>query len=394
MKKSVIYLDNNATTAVAAEVLEAMLPFLRDQYANPSSPHSFGGAILRALDQARERTAALLAVHPSEILFTSGGTEANHLAIHGVLSALPAEKRHVIVSSVEHSAILRPCEMLEKQGYIITRLPVDGDGQMNPEALKQAIRPETALASIMAANNETGVIFPINELAAIAQSRGVVFHTDAVQAVGKIPIDLKEIPVGLLSLSGHKLHAPKGIGVLYIKKGTPWKPVILGGHQERDRRGGTENVPGIVGVGKACEELISQKQGEIERIRQLRDKLERELENRVSKMVIHGKWGDRLPNTSLISFQNVDSETLILALSDRGVCVSSGSACVSGLMLPSHVLKAMAVPEPLARGTIRFSLSRYTTADEIDQTTEAVAGLVEQIRYISGDIDWTLCRNN
>lgn len=378
-----IYLDNNATTAVAPEVLEAMLPFLKDQYANPSSPHAFGGAILRALDQARERAAALLAVHPSEILFTSGGTEANHLAIHGVLSALPAEKRHVIVSSVEHSAILRPCEMLEKQGCVVTRLSVDTDGRLDPEALKLAIQPQTGLISIMAANNETGVIFPIKELAEIACARGVVFHTDAVQAVGKIPLNLKEIPMGLLSLSGHKLHAPKGIGILYIRKGTPWKPVILGGHQERDRRGGTENVPGIVGMGKACEGLGSQRQGEAERIQQLRDKLERELENRISKMMIHGKRGERLPNTSLISFQNADSETLILALSGRGICVSSGSACVSGLMLPSHVLKAMAVPESLARGTIRFSLSRYTTADEIDQTIEAIAELVEQIRYIA-----------
>ena len=378
-----IYLDNNATTVVAPEVLEAMLPFLRDQYANPSSPHSFGGSVLRALDQARERVAALLAVHPSEIIFTSGGTESNHLAIHGVLEALPTEKRHLIVSSVEHSAILRPCEVLEKQGHDVTRLPVDADGQLDPEALKQAIRPQTALISIMAANNETGVIFPIKELAEIAHARGVVFHTDAVQAVGKIPLNLKEIPIGLFSFSGHKLHAPKGIGVLYIRKGTPWKPLILGGHQERDRRGGTENVPGIAAVGKACEGLISQKQEETERIRQLRDQLEGELENRISKMVIHGKRTERLPNTSLVSFQNADSETLILALSDRAVCVSSGSACVSGLMLPSHVLKAMAVPEPLARGTIRFSLSRYTTKLEIDQTVPLVSDLVEQIRFIA-----------
>lgn len=383
MKKSVIYLDSNATTAVAPEVLEAMLPFLKDQYANPSSPHAFGGAILRTLDQARERAAALLAVHPSEILFTSGGTETNHLAIHGVLSALPAEKRHVIISSVEHSAILRPCEMLEKQGCVVTRLSVDTDGRLDPEALKLAIQPQTALISIMAANNETGVIFPIKELAEIACARGVVFHTDAVQAIGKIPINLKEIPIGLLSLSGHKLHAPKGIGVLYIRKGTPWKPVILGGHQERDRRAGTENVAGIVGLGKACQLAMHHSEEQAESIRQLRDYLEGELKRQIPDIVIHGNGAQRLDNTSLISFPHIDSETLILALSNRGICVSSGSACVSGLMLPSHVLKAMAIPESLARGTIRFSLSRYTTADEIDQTIEAVTELVEQIRYIA-----------
>ncbi len=382
MEKSFIYLDNNATAPVAAEVLEAILPYLKEQYANPSSPHAFGGRVLRALDQAREKTAFSLGAHPSEIIFTSGGTESNHLAIHGALAALP-NKRHVIVSSVEHSAVLRPCEMLEKEGFQVTYLPVNSEGRLETGRLEEAIRPDTALISIMMANNETGIIFPIEEFAQVACRHGVLFHTDAVQAVGKIPIDLRQSSVGLLSLSGHKLHAPKGIGVLYIRKGTPWKPVILGGHQERDRRGGTENVPGIVGLGKACEGLASQKEEEIEQIRKLRDHLEMELERRVSRMVIHGKQSRRLPNTSLVSFQDVDSETLILALSDRGICVSSGSACVSGLMLPSHVLKAMAVPEPLARGTIRFSLSRYTTAEEIDQTVDAVAELVEQIRYIA-----------
>lgn len=382
MEKPLFYLDNNATTPVAAEVLEEMLPYLREQYANPSSPHAFGGRILRALDQAREKVALFLGAHPSEILFTSGGTEANHLAIHGTLGALSG-KRHLVISSVEHSAVLRPCETLEKEGFEITRLAVNSQGELDARQLEEAIRPDTALVSIMTANNETGVIFPIEELARISHRRGVVFHTDAVQSVGKIPLNLSQNSIGLLSLSGHKLHAPKGIGVLFVRKGTPWKPVILGGHQERDRRGGTENVPGIVAMGKACEELMSHRQQEVERVRQLRDQLERELENRVSKIVIHGKQLDRLPNTSLISFEGVDSETLILALSDRGICVSSGSACVSGLMLPSHVLKAMSVPELLARGTIRFSLSRYTTVEEIEQSVEAVAELVAQIRYIA-----------
>ena len=382
MEKRIIYLDNNATTVVAPEVLEVMLPFLREQYANPSSPHLFGGRVRCALDEARERIAIFLGVHPSEIIFTSGGTESNHLAIHGVLAARP-EKNHLIISSVEHSSILRPCQLLEKQGYFVSYLPVDSQGAVDPELLKSAIQPQTALISVMAANNETGVLFPIKELARVAYENGIPFHTDAVQAVGKIPFSLKQSPIALLSLSGHKLHAVKGVGVLYIRKGTPWKPVIVGGHQERDRRGGTENVPAIIGLGKACELAGIICEESAKQIKKLKERLEGELSNRIPDMRIHGKDLWRLENTSLISFLNVDSETLILALSDRGICVSSGSACVSGLMLPSHVLKAMAVEEVFARGTIRFSLSRYTTESEIEETVDAVTELVEQIRYIA-----------
>ena len=382
MFKSLIYLDNNATTAIAPEVLESMIPFLREQYANPSSPHLFGGGVLKALDQARERAALLLGADPSEIIFTSGGTESNHLAIHGVLKALP-NKKQIVVSAVEHSSILRPCEFLVKEGFQLIRLPVSSQGTLNPEDLRKVIGPQTALVSIMTANNETGVVFPIEELAQIADEKGVPFHTDAVQAVGKESICLRQSRVNLLSLSGHKLHASKGIGALYIRKGTPWKPVIIGGHQERDRRGGTENVPGIVGLGKTCELATIEDKDSLEKIQKLRDYLEEQLAEQVSDLWIHGKNHRRLGNTSLMSFQNVDSETLILALSDRGICVSSGSACVSGMMLPSHVLKAMEIPENYARGTIRFSLSRYTTQEEIERTISAVTELVEQIRFIA-----------
>lgn len=377
-----IYLDNNATTSVAPEVLQEMLPFLKEQYANPSSPHAFGGRILKALDEARERVAFFLGAQPSEIIFTSGGTEANHLALHGVLSALP-DRKHLIISSVEHSSVLRPCELLEQQGYEVTRLVVDSEGQLEVSQLRDTIRHDTALVSIMAANNETGVIFAIEELARVVREKGVVFHTDVVQAIGKIPIQLKESRIALLSISGHKLHVPKGIGVLYVRKGTPWEPIIVGGHQERDRRAGTENVVGIVGLGKACQLAMHHSEEQAKSIRHLRDYLEGELKRQIPDIVIHGNGAQRLDNTSLISFPHVDSETLILALSDRGVCVSSGSACVSGLMLPSHVLKAMAIPEPLARGTIRFSLSRYTTEEEIEQTIAVVVELVEQIRFIA-----------
>ena len=382
MKSPLIYLDNNATTAVAPEVLEAMLPYLSDQYGNPSSMYSFAGAAHKAIDKAREQVAALIGAHPEEIVFTSCGTESDSTAILGAFEAQP-EKRHFITSRVEHSAVIAMGQYLERKGFRVTSLDVDEKGQINLDQLDKAITPDTGIVSLMYANNETGTIFPIAEAAALAKERGVVFHVDAVQAVGKIPINLAELPIGYLAMSGHKLHAPKGVGVLYIRRGTPFRPFLRGGHQEHGRRAGTENVPYIVGLGAACELAAKHIQDENTRVRALRDRLEAGLLQAIPEARINGDVASRLPNTTNISFKYVEGEAILLLLDQEGICASSGSACTSGSLEPSHVLRSMGVPFTYAHGSVRLSLSRYTTEAEINTTLEVFPRVIARLREIS-----------
>jgi len=377
-----VYVDNNATTRVAPEVKEAMLPFFDELYGNPSSMHHFGGRVEKYLTQAREQVAEFLGAEPEEIVFTSGGTESDNAAIYGTLASYP-EKRHIVTTKVEHNAVLHYCRYLKKNGYRITELSVDRLGRLNLDELQKSLTDETAIVSIMYANNETGVIFPIAEIGEIVKSRGIVFHTDAVQAVGKIPIDLSKLPVDFLSLSGHKLHAPKGVGVLYIRKGTRFSPLIIGGHQERGRRAGTENVPYIIGLGKACELAQLFMEEEQTRICHLRDQLENELLKRIPKSQVNGDRDNRLPNTLNISFESVEGESILLLLSKEGIAASSGSACTSGSLEPSHVLRAMGVPFNVIHGSVRFSLSRYNTEEDIAYIIEKLPPIISRLRELS-----------
>jgi len=378
----VVYLDNNATTKVADEVLEAIEPYFCQLYGNPSSMHSFGGQIAAKIRQARQQVAALLGCDPSEIVFTSGGTESDNMAIRGTLAAIP-QKRKVITTRVEHPAVLSVCRDLVTHGYTVVEIGVDRQGMLDLDQLEDSLDDQTALVTIMFANNETGVIFPIAQIAEMVTSRGIVFHTDAVQAVGKIPIRLSEVPIDLLSLSGHKLHAPKGVGALYIRKGTRIAPLILGGHQEAGRRAGTENVPGIIGLGKACELAMQYIEHENTYVRRLRDKLEKAILSTCPGAMLNGHKTDRLPNTTNISFEYVEGEAILLMLDRFGICASSGSACTSGSLEPSHVLRAMGVPFTAAHGSIRFSLSRYTTEQEIDLVIEKLPGVIRRLRELS-----------
>lgn len=377
-----IYLDNNATTRTAPEVLEAMLPFFADLYGNPSSMHFFGGQVARHLKTAREQVAALIGAHPSEIVFTSCGTESDNAAIMGTLYSYP-EKKHLVISRVEHPAVLNVAHHLQARGYRITELKVDGQGQLDLEELRQVLTEDTALVSIMTANNETGVIFPIDEIAAIVRERGIPFHTDAVQAVGKIPMDMGRSPIDMLSLSGHKLHAPKGIGALYIRKGTRFAPFVVGGHQEAGRRGGTENVPYIIGLGHAAEFCLAHLEEENTRVRALRDRLETALLERIPNTIVNGDRQHRLPNTTNLSFEYIEGESILMLLSDEGVCASSGSACTSGSLQPSHVLRAMGVPFTAAHGSIRFSLSIYNTEEDVDVVIDVLPPIIQRLRDIS-----------
>lgn len=377
-----IYLDNNATTRTAPEVLEAMLPFFADLYGNPSSMHFFGGQVARHLKTAREQVAALIGAHPSEIVFTSCGTESDNAAIMGTLYSYP-EKKHLVISRVEHPAVLNVAHHLQARGYRITELKVDGQGQLDLEELRQVLTEDTALVSIMTANNETGVIFPIDEIAAIVRERGIPFHTDAVQAVGKIPMDMGRSPIDMLSLSGHKLHAPKGIGALYIRKGTRFAPFVVGGHQEAGRRGGTENVPYIIGLGHAAEFCLAHLEEENTRVRALRDRLETALLERIPNTIVNGDRQHRLPNTTNLSFEYIEGESILMLLSDEGVCASSGSACTSGSLQPSHVLRAMGVPFTAAHGSIRFSLSIYNTEEDVDAVIDVLPPIIQRLRDIS-----------
>ena len=383
----VIYFDNNATTAVAPEVREAMMPFLTDLYGNPSSIHTFGGQVAAHVDEAREQLADLLGAHPSEIIFTSCGTESDNTAIRSALACYP-ERRHVITSRVEHPAVLILCQSLAqggpgKTGYRLTQLPVAADGALDLGAFENALDDDTAVVSIMWANNETGVLFPVEKIGELCRARGVLFHTDAVQIVGKVPVDLAEMPIDMLSLSGHKLHAPKGIGALYVRRGTRFSPYLQGGHQEHNRRGGTESVPLIVALGKAASLAKKHLADERTRVRALRDRIEKGLLATCPDARLNGAPDPRLPNTSNISFEYVEGESILLMLDQHGICASSGSACTTGSLEPSHVLRAMGVPYTAAHGSIRFSLSIYSTQEEVDKVLEVLPPIIHRLREIS-----------
>ena len=384
MKPRLCYLDNNATTRTAPEALEAMLPFFCERYGNASSMHEFGGTVRADVDAARERIAAFLgAASPSEIVFTSCGSESDNQAIFGTVEALGPETV-VITSQVEHPAVLQPCLKLEERGYRVLRVGVNPNGTLRMDEYSAALAtPGPKLVTLMWANNETGVLFPIAECARMAKAAGAVFHTDATQAAGKVPIDLSALPVDLLTFSGHKLHAPKGIGVLYIRHGTPIRPFLLGGHQEDSRRAGTENVPYIVGLGKAAELADAEfRTGEIDRIRALRDRLQQEL-LQIPDTVINGSLEMRVPTTLNVSFPYIEGEAILYHLSDAGICASSGSACTSGSLEPSHVLRAMKVPFTSLHGSIRFSFSRYNTDEDVDQVLSVMPGIVRTLRALS-----------
>jgi cysteine desulfurase len=377
-----VYFDNNATTKVAPEVLEEMLPLFTDLYGNPSSMHTFGGQIAQMIKKARQQVADLLGCDPSEIVFTSGGTESDNAAIRGVLAANP-DKRKIVTTRVEHPAVLATCRELQTLGVTVVELGVDRQGNLDLDELAEQVDDNTAVVSIMYANNETGVIFPIDKITEIVSSGGAVFHTDAVQAVGKIPLDLSKSKIDLLSLSGHKLHGPKGIGVLYIKKGTRISPFIVGGHQETGKRAGTENAAGIVGIGKACRLAAQYLDDENIRIKKLRDKLETEILKKCPDSSLNGDKKNRLPNTTNISFEYIEGESILLMLDKFGICASSGSACTSGSLEPSHVMRAMGVPFTAAHGSIRFSLSRYNTEDEVDYVIEKLPPIINRLRQLS-----------
>jgi len=377
-----IYFDNNATTKMAEEVLQEMKPFFCQLYGNPSSMHTFGGQVGRRIRHAREQVAALLGCDPGEIIFTSGGTESDNAAIKGTLAAVP-NKRKVITTRVEHPAVLAVCRDLENHGYTVVELGVDKEGRLDLAELEKQIDDDTALVTIMYANNETGVIFPMDKIAKIVADKEVIFHTDAVQAVGKIPLNLAKSNIDLLCLSGHKLHGPKGVGALYVRKGTRIAPFMLGGHQEAGRRAGTENVPGIVGLGKACELAAENIEQENKKVKRLRDKLENAILENCPDSRLNGDKKNRLPNTTNISFEYIEGEAILLMLDKYGICASSGSACTSGSLEPSHVLRAMGVPFTAAHGSIRFSLSRYNTEEEVDYTIEITPQIVNQLRELS-----------
>jgi cysteine desulfurase len=380
---NVIYVDNNATSKVAPEVLEAMLPYFSQYYGNPSSMHSFGGDVAEKIKAAREKVATLIGANPEEIIFTSCGTESDSTAVRAAIESNP-DKRHLVTTRVEHPAIKSLYEALAKKGYRVTFVPVDNKGRLDLDFLYQNLSDETALVSIMWANNETGVIFPIEEIAQEVKSRGIVFHTDAVQAVGKIPVDVGKSGVDMLSLTGHKFHAPKGVGALYLRKGIKFSPFMIGGHQERGRRGGTENTAGIIGLGKAAELALENLQEKgYDRVRTLRDRLETGLLDRVTSTMVNGDTQNRLPNTSSIAFEFVEGEAILLMMNEHGICASSGSACTSGSLEPSHVLRAMGVPFTAAHGSIRFSLSRYSTEDEMDFIIEKLPPIIENLRKMS-----------
>jgi cysteine desulfurase len=390
--KRLCYLDNNATTRVAPEVIEAMLPFFREHWGNPSSAYGFGHGVARDIEKARMQVAELINADLREIVFTSCGSEGNNTAIHSAITAQP-EKRHIITTAVEHSATLNYCKFLQKKGYTVTYMPVEPDGSMDLHLLEKKIRPDTAVVSVMWANNETGVLFPIEEIAAICRSRHVLCHTDAVQVPGKLKIDVKTLGVDYLSLSAHKLHGPKGIGLLYVKKRTKFFPYIIGGHQEHGYRAGTENVPYIVGFGRAAELAMEHLPEENTRVRAMRDRLETTIFKTIPNTARNGAKEPRLPNTANISFANVEAEAILLLLDRLGICASSGSACTTGSIEPSHVLTAMDVKRPLAKGSIRFSLGRYNADGDIEYVVERLPGVIQRLRgtanaktEVNGDI--------
>lgn len=379
---SMVYVDNNATTQIADEVREAMLPFLTDLWGNPSSMHTFGGQIKKHVEKAREQVASLIgAEDPQEITFTSCGSESNNLAIRGGAEAMD-KPPHIITSKVEHAAVSGPCHYLEDRGFRLTKLDVNEIGELDTATLFQEIKAGKSLTSIMWANNETGVIFPVSQIGELVHEFGGIFHTDGVQAVGKIPMHVQEMPIDMLSLSGHKLHAPKGVGALYIRRGTKVKPLVLGGHQERGRRAGTENVPYIVGLGVACDLAAKHLEEENNRVKALRDRLEQGILASCPGARVNG-GGPRLPNTTNISFDFIEGEAILLLLDDCGICASTGSACASGSLEPSHVLRAMNVPGTAVHGSIRFSLSTYNTDADVDVVLAELPKVVQRLRDLS-----------
>jgi cysteine desulfurase len=377
-----IYLDYNATTPVAPEVLEAMLPFLTTRWGNPSSVYSFGHDLSKEIEDARAKVAALINAEPRELIFTGCGTESINTALQSALTTQP-DRKHVLTTQVEHPATLKYCDFLEKRGYKITHLPVAKDGALDLAALEASIQPDTALVSIMWANNETGVVFPLDRIAAICRAKGVLSHTDAVQVAGKLPIDVRTAPVDFLSLSAHKLHAPKGIGALYIRRHTRFQPSLLGGSQERGRRGGTENVPHIVAFGRAAELVSADLPDARTRIQSLRDKLEEGILSSIPGTSRNGAKEPRLPNTSNLAFEGVEAEGVLLLLDRAGICVSSGSACASGSIDPSHVLLAMGCSTSRARGSLRLSLGRSNTEAEIDQVLQQLPPIIAKLRALT-----------
>jgi cysteine desulfurase len=380
-----IYFDNNATTSLDPEVLEAMLPFLRENYGNPSSAYSFGKRVAQAVHHAREQLADLLGCEPSELIFTSCGTESDNSAIQSAIQLDP-DRRHLVTSKVEHSAIVKQAETLARRGYEVTWLSVNSDGLIDLRELEKAIRPDTAIVSLIWANNETGVLFPIEEAAAICRAKGTLFHTDAVQAVGKIPIDLQKNSIQFLSLSGHKLHAPKGVGALYVNRRTRFNPYLIGGGQENKKRGGTENTASIVGLGVAAELAGVHLSEENAQVRALRDTFEEGILKRIPNVQVNGHRTLRLPNTSNLAIEGIDSEGMLMLLDQKGICCSAGSACTAGSLEPSHVLRAMGCSTDRARGSLRFSFSRLNTQEEVRQALEIIPRLVEKLRAMSSGV--------
>ncbi len=381
-KNRMIYLDNNATTQVAPEVIEAMLPFLGERYGNPSSIHRFGGMVRKHIDRAREQVAALIGAAPSEIVFTSCGTESDNIAIQG-MRARHGNQTRFVTSTVEHPAVRNVCRRMKERGVEVHEVGVDGDGRLDVEQVRALPLDEHTMLTFMWANNETGVLFPIEQLAALAGERGCSLHTDAVQAVGKIPVDVGSLPMDYLALSGHKLHAPKGVGALYVRTGAALEPLMYGGHQEDGRRPGTENVASIVGLGVACEVAQRALDEENRHVRAMRDRLERELLAHCAGAKRNGHPAERLPNTANVSFEFIEGEAILLLLDEIGVAASSGSACTTGSLEPSHVMRAMDIPYTLAHSSIRFSLSRYTTDEDIDTVVREMPTIIERLRGIS-----------
>ncbi|MEI6056836.1 MAG: cysteine desulfurase NifS [Lentisphaerota bacterium] len=382
MNDKVIYVDNNATTAVDIEVFEAMKPFLTEFYGNPSSIHRFGGQVAAHISKGREQIASLIGADPSEIIYTSCGTESDNSAMLSALQTCPT-RRKIVTSKVEHPAILSLGKYLRGKGYVVSEAPVDKSGRLDLELLGEMIDTDTAVVSIMWANNETGNIYPVEKIAEIAKEKGALFHTDAVQSVGKIPVNLKNTQIDMLSISGHKLHAPKGIGILYVKKGVRFTPFMIGGHQENSKRAGTENVASIVGLGKAAEIAEKFMAYENKEVKELRDYLEFQIIKRIKSVRVNGDIQNRVPNTTNISFDYIEGEAILLLLDKAGICASSGSACTTGSLEPSHVLRAMGVPYTSAHGSLRLSLSRYNTKEEMDYIVKTLVPVIERLRSIS-----------
>ena len=377
-----IYFDNNATTAVAPEVVDAMLPFLKTLYGNPSSIHHFGGQVMAHVDKAREQLASLLGAAPSEIIFTSCGTESDNAALRSAVFTQP-KRTKIVISQIEHPAILNTAKDLERSGVTVAVIPVDEHGRLDMDFAKEEIDENTALVSVTWANNEIGNIFPVRELAEMAHAKGALFHTDAVQAVGKVPINLATDGIDFLSLSGHKLHAPKGVGALYVRRGIRFHPFVIGGHQENGRRAGTENVASLVGLGAAAELAKANMEKENTFVRSRRDTLEQGVVATIKDVRVNGDVANRLPNTTNISFEYIEGESILMLLDQFGICASSGSACTTGSLEPSHVLRAMALPYTAAHGAIRFSFSRYNTMDEVQFTLEKLPPIIARLREIS-----------